>query len=298
MQVVATPADAPCATGITFCATVSPSAAVRFKVTITNAGKSNIAQLYLTSTFTAAPLSIAPSTGCNSTGLLVCSLGALKSGKSVTRTIVYRMPSGGGSVDFNFEANTTGVSGSDGGTSHGDTLKKSGHIGLDGSADYNGGFILDGSDLGTGSAGGQSTLLTPPDSNIGVTIREVSGTTSPCSSGTPIGQLVLLNVSDGTVYSSPFKTVLTIATSGLPDELTLGQVKLCHKYDDGTAKFLVKCNADAAPTNHVACFWPRWGGSAIVEHESHEAAGGDADDWTSLVIDMWDFQNGSIRGGF
>ena len=41
MQVVATPSDSACGTGIGFCATVSPSAAVRFVVTIKNSGKSN-----------------------------------------------------------------------------------------------------------------------------------------------------------------------------------------------------------------------------------------------------------------
>jgi hypothetical protein len=293
MQVVATPSDSACGTGIGFCATVSPSAAVRFVVTIKNSGKSNIAQLYLTSTNTTAPLSVTPSTGCNATGQLLCSLGALKAGASVTRTIIYRMPAGAGSLDFRFEANTTGVSGSDGGTSHGDTLKTSGHLVLDGSADYNGGFILDNSDLGTGGAGGQSTTLTPPDAGIGVTIREVSGTDNPCASGTPVGQLVLLNVSNGTVYSTPFKTVLTIATSGLPNGLALGQVKLCHKYDNGTATFLPTCASDAAPpTNGPACFWPKWGGPSSGDADN------DADDWTNLVIDMWDFQNGSIRGGF
>jgi len=208
------------------------------------------------------------------------------------------MPASGSALDFRFEVNTAGVSGSDGGTSHGDTLKKFGHFTLDASPDYVGGYILNSNDLFTGAVGGQSTKVTPPGAGIGVTIREVTGTTNPCGSGTPVGQLVILNVADGTVYNTPFKTVLTIATSGLPDELTLGQVKLCHKYDDGTSAFLPACATDAAPTNGHPCFFAKWGGPAVVEHESHEVAGGDADDWTSLIIDMWDFQNGSIRGGF
>jgi hypothetical protein len=297
MQVDATPHTTSCASGIDFCATVNPAAYVKFKVTITNAGKSNIAKLFLTDTITGTPVSIAPSTGCSSSGELLCSLGALGSGKSVTRTIIYKLPSSGSSFDFRFEVNTSGVSGSDGGTSHGDTLKKSGHFVLDGSADFVGGYILDGGDLTTGGGGGQNTKLTPPESGIGVTIREVSGTTNPCSSGTPIGQLVLLNVSDGTVYSTPFKTVLTIATTGLPDELELSQVKFCHQYDSGVAKFLVKCHSDASPgVGGAPCFWPKWVGPFHGDHEPHRVT--DADDWTSLVLDVWDFQNGSIRGGF
>ncbi|HYK94748.1 MAG TPA: hypothetical protein VE011_02625 [Candidatus Dormibacteraeota bacterium] len=296
MQVVATPADSPCASGIGFCATVSPSAAVRFVVTIKNNGKSNIAQLYLTSTIATAPLSVAPSTGCNASGQLLCSLGALNAGASVTRTIIYRMPAAAGTLDFQFEANTTGVSASDGGTSHGDSLRMAGHVVLDGSADYTGGFLLDTSNLVTGGAGGQSTTLTPPASNIGVTIREVSGTDNPCNAGTPIGQLVLLNVSNGTVYATPFKTVLTIATSGLPGEQEISTVKLCHKYDNGTASFLPRCATDVAPTNGIACFYPKFGGTAHPDQEPHGIA--DTDDWSQLIIDIWDFQNGSIRGGF
>lgn len=304
MTVSSTPDDPTCGAGITFCATVNPSAYMKFVVTVTNkpTSKSTISKLFLTSTYTATPYSVTPTTGCNATGELLCSLGALKPGQSATRTIIYQMPSGGSALDFNFEANTAGVSGSDGGTSHGDTLRKSGHIVLDGSADYVGGYLLTGDDLTTGGVGGQSTTLTPPVSGIGVTIREVSGSANPCNTGTPIGQLVQLNVADGTVFTTPFKTVLTIAASGLPDELTLSQVKLCHYYDSGSkngqAVELPLCAADAAPSNNVPCFWAKWGGPSVTEHESHEVAGGDADDWTSLVIDVWDVQNGSMRGGF
>jgi len=302
MTVTSTPDDpiSLCPAGIDFCATVNPSAYMKFVVTVSNSAtaKSTISKVFLTDTYAATPYSVSPMTGCNSTGELLCSLGALKPGQSATRTIIYQMPSSGTALDFQFEVNTAGVSGSDGGTSHGDTLKKFGHIVLDGSADYVGGYLLNSNDLFTGAVGGQSTKVTPPGAGIGVTIRELaaSDTTSPCGS-TPVGQLVVLNVADGAVYGTPFETVLTIATSGLPNELTLSQVKLCHKYDDGTAVFLQNCLTDAAPAS-TPCFWPKWGGPAVVEHESHEVAGGDADDWTSLIIDMWDFQNGSIRGGF
>jgi hypothetical protein len=301
MSVVATPADAPCGAGIDFCGTVNPSAYVRFVVTVTNAGKSTISKAFLTDTIAGAPLSVTPSTGCNSTGQLLCSLGALKPGTHATRTIIQQMPTGI-SLDFRFEVNTAGVSGSDGGTSHGDTLKENGHFVLDNGADFVGGYILTNGDLSTGGAGGQSTTLTPPSGGIGVTIREVNNSVNPCNNGTAIGQLVELNVADGTIFATPFKTVLNIASGGLPPELALSQVKLCHLYDsgpkNGTAEALPLCASDAAPTTVPACFWPKWGGPAVVEHESHEVAGGDADDWTSLIIDVWDVQNGNIRGGF
>jgi hypothetical protein len=304
MSIAATPHDSPCTTGIDFCATVNPSAYVKFVVTVANkqTSKSTISKVYLTDTYPATPFSVTPSTGCNASGELLCSLGALKPGASATREIIYQMPADAGVLDFHFEANTAGVSGSDGGTSHGDTLQKFGHIVLDGSTDYNGGYILTGGDLSTGADGGQSTTLTPPSANIGVTIRESTGNANPCSTGSVMGQLVDLNVADGTVYTTPFKTVLTVATSGLPSELVLSQVKLCHLYNsgpkNGTAELLPLCASDSAPTNDQECFFAKWGGPAIVEHEAHEAAGGDADDWTSLIIDIWDFQNGSIRGGF
>lgn len=278
---------------------VSPGAYAAYTVTIKNTGKSNIAKLFLTDTRPEHPYAVSPSTGCAATGQLLCSLGALGPGKSVKRTVVYATPSTGASFNVTFEANTSGVSGSDGGTSHGDTLRKSVSTALNGSADFAGGYIIDpGSDVSTGDGGQQKTTVTPPASGIGVTITE-SGSGNPCSVGTPIGQLTTLNVNDGATFSDPFKVVLKIPSAGnLPDELELGAIKLCHEYDNGHALLLPKCAADAAPASGgAACFWPKFSG--IVAHPDHESHGEqDADDYNWLILDIWDYQNGGIRGGF
>ena len=123
--------------------TVSPGSYAAFRVTITNAGKSNIAKIYLTDSRTETPFSVTPSTGCKSTGPLHCSLGALGSGKSVTRVVVYKTPATGTSFPVTFEANTSGVSFSDGGTSHGDALRTDASTAMNGTGNFAGGYVVD-----------------------------------------------------------------------------------------------------------------------------------------------------------
>lgn len=274
--------------------TVSPGAYAAYRVTITNAGKSNIAKISLTASRPEAPFSVTPSTGCKASGQLDCALGALGSGKSVTRVIVYKTPSTGTTFPVTFEANTSGVSFSDGGTSHGDALKKDASTALNGSGDFAGGYVVDaGSSFTTGAGDTQQTTVNAPKTGIGVTITE-GGDGNPCSIAHTIGQFTSLNVDGGNPVPL-FLTTMTIPTSGLPDELELGQVKLCHQYDNGSAVLLPSCNSDTAPSN-APCFFAKWGGAYHPDHEQHGEQ--DADDWTSLVLDMWDVQNGNARGGY
>lgn len=278
--------------------TVSPGAFAAFRVTITNSGKSNVAKIYLTDSRPETPFSVTPSTGCKATGQLNCALGALGSGKSVTRVVVYKTPATGTSFAFTFEANTSGVSFSDGGTSHGDALKKDASTAMDGTGNFAGGYVIDaGSSFTTGSGDTQQTTVNAPKTGIGVTISEgVTGNGNPCSTGHTIGQLTNLNVDDGNVLPF-FLTTITIPTSSIPnEELELSQVKLCHQYDGGAAVLLPQCAADVAPTSGPACFYPKFGGQYHPDHEFHGES--DADDWSLLILDMWDTQNGGLRGGY
>lgn len=273
---------------------VSPGSYAAYRVTITNGGKSNIAKIYLTDSRTETPFSVTPSTGCKASGQLNCSLGSLGSGKSVTRVIVYATPSTGTSFPVTFEANTSGVSFSDGGTSHGDALKTDVSTALNGSGNFAGGYVVDaGASFTTGGGDAQQTTVNAPKTGIGVTITE-GGDGNPCGTNT-IGQFTTLNVDDGNTLPI-FLTTMTIPTNTVPDELELSQVKLCHKYDSGAAVLLPRCAADVAPTNGVACFWPKFAGPYHPDHEHHGET--DADDWTWLVLDMWDVQNGNLRGGY
>lgn len=272
---------------------VAPGAYAAYRVTITNGGSSNIAKLFLTDTSGQAPFSVSPSTGCTASGPLSCSLGALHSGASVTRVIVYKTNPAASSFTDTFEANTSGATASDGGTSHGDTLRSTVSTPENGSANFAGGYVVDSSSFSTGSGDSQSTTVTPPTMGIGVTISETGGGTSQCGSGTPIGQLSTINVGDGGTFS-PFLMKLTIKASSLPDELELIQVKLCHQYDNGSHVFLLRCAADRAQAS--PCFYPRWGGAHHPDREKHGEQ--DADDWDLLILDVWDVNNGSLRGQF
>jgi hypothetical protein len=276
--------------------TVQPGKLAAFKVTVTM-GRSNIPKAFLTDSRLETPDMVIPDTGCAASGQLNCALGALKRGESATRTVVYKTPTSGTGFPVEFEVNTSGVSYSDGGTSHGDALL-SGVIStaLNSNANFAGGYVADaGESVETGSGDVQQTTVNPPTNGIGVTIVE-SGSGNPCGARHTIGQLAEINVADGTRYATPFLTTFRIPTSSVYDELELGDINLCHQYDSGTAAKLARCAADAAPTNGVACFWPKWEGPYHPDFEFHHET--DADDWTWLVIDIWDFENGGLRGGW
>jgi hypothetical protein len=281
---------------------VSTDGIAGYRVNLHNAGPSSIAALYLTTDISDKPVYILPSQGScqdKSLGKLNCELGAVKKNGDAWVTVAYDTSGASDTFSVIFLFSTTGNTASDGGTSHGDSkpLPASTQISTDSS--YAGGFVIDPNDPIT-TTSDQQTTVHPPKSGIVVTVAE-GGSGNPCATAHTIGQNVTLHIteSDGTqtISQTPFLTSLTIPTSGLPAELELSQVKLCHQYDNGTATPLPRCASDAAPTNGIACFWPKFTGAhATHDNEVHGVA--DADDWTSLVLDMWDFQNGSIRGGF
>jgi hypothetical protein len=272
--------------------TVSPGAYAAFQITIANGGSSNIAKLFLTSNRSDVPFAVSPSTGCTA-GPLSCSLGALGSGKSVTRTVVYKTSAAASSFDVTFQANTSGATSSDGGTSHGDTLTKSVSMPENGSGNFAGGYAVDSSSFSTGGGDSQQTTVVPPATGIGVTITE-SGGGNPCGSGTPIGQLSTINVGNGATFG-PFLMTLTIQASSLPDELELGQVKVCHLYDNGNHVYLPPCSLDTAQA--APCFFAKWGGAHHPDREEHRDQQ-DADDWGLLILDVFDVQNGGLHSAY
>lgn len=283
--------------------TVSPGSYALYRVTVTNGGSSNISQLFLTSDQAAVPFSATPSAGsCTANVALSCSLGALASGATDTILVVYKTPSNRSSLDIDFQFNTSGSTGSDQKhhkpTSHGDTLHDPVSTALDGSANFAGGYVVfGGTSFSTATGDIQQTTVNSPTTGIPVTITESTGTgTSECGSGSPIGQLVTLNVADGADTNGEFLTTLTIKTSAIDDEAVLSDVSFCHRYgDDAVGTLLTRCETDSAPASG-ACFFPKWSGT-VTEHgpEAHNDAD-DADNHLFLVIDVWDVQNGSLRG--
>lgn len=279
---------------------VSSGANTGYAVTITNNGPSNISALYLGTDIADSPVYVYPpsqgSCSAANVGSLTCSFGALKAGATVTLTVVYKTH-GSDPFAVTFLASTTGNTTTDKGhTSHGDTLPLASSTALSNDPNFAGGFVIDGSPITTGGGDDQQTTVTPVGTGFGVTITEGSDGTNPCGSGTPIGQPVVLNVNNGTTFSTPFLTTLTIPTSTLPHEKQLSDFRLCHQYDNSaTGVSLPKCASDAAPTNGIACFWPKWQGNVANDDPPNED---DADNHAFLVIDMFDYQNGTVRGTY
>jgi hypothetical protein len=199
---------------------VTPGANAGYLVTITNAGPSNISQLFLTND---------PSKGnptyvlndpnfpgaCSPVGVaLLCSFGALNAGQSVTVTIGFTT-SGTGSFDPVFEANTSGVSFTDPHRSHGDTLIDGTFTGtvLVTNKNFGGGFTVN----GNGSVGNNSQLngqnkqsekISHLPAGIAATVQDGSTTGFPCTSdgvvdcSKLIGEWSILSVNNGADFSA------------------------------------------------------------------------------------------------
>lgn len=289
--------------------TVSPGAAAGYRVVITNAGKSNIAKLALTDSRTEAPVSVTTSAGsCNSAGQLLCNLGALRSGASVTVTVAY-LTSGASPFSITFEANTSGVSFSDGGTSHGDALRQTATTTLNSNPNFKGGFTLDTSAIATDqSLSGtniQSTKIIPPTTGIGVSISDgPANTGTACSQvpQTPIGEWSSLDVAQGTTFGAPFPVTLHILTSSLPHGFTLASVKACHDLGGGVTETITAHCPTGTPT--AQCVSANLNHGTLAHCFYDEDSDHDADDYHCipasgyLEIVVWLLRNGGIRGGY
>jgi hypothetical protein len=287
--------------------TVSPGNFAFYHVTVTNNGTSNISQLFLADNVNFAAFSASPSAGsCVLSPVLSCTFGALNAGATDTVDVVYKTPSSGTAFAIDFQFNTSGSTFSDQkhgkkATSHGDNLDTPVSTVLDSSVDFAGGYVVfGGTSFSTATGDVQTTTVNSPATGIPVTVTESAGDgTSQCGgTDTPAGQLVTLDVAGGATFDSDFLTTITIKTSSLPDELVLSDVSLCHLYDDGTSALLPVCASDTAPAGQTACFWPKWSGT-VVEHgqEAHNDAD-DADNHVFLILDVFDFQNGGVRGQY
>ncbi len=121
---------------------VHPGDVAGYQISIHNRGPGNIAQLYLfAATNLDRPAYQDPLPGCNTTGRFYCALGQLKAGATVYVTVAYTTPPSGTSFSVDFEANTTGATTSDGGTSHGDVNPGTGTTSLIASNDFAGRFV-------------------------------------------------------------------------------------------------------------------------------------------------------------
>jgi len=257
-------------------AVVKQGAAAAWTVKITNTGKSNISLVTMTTDIKAStglqtPLYISdavwasqsgPVRPCGSppySGALSCNFGAMASRDpdvSVTLTIAFPTPSNGTSYSFNFLATGNGNTGSDGGTSHGDTLKGAASVGLHSSSDpdFTGGFSLPGGDtFGTGTT---LTASNPQSSSVkspqffGINLSEDltftdTGFDDPCSVNTCIGQWAHLKVGTGT--EGPIKITLLIRGNGIPGNIGADDIGFWHAGDGLMTNLTSLCTSDTTP---------------------------------------------------
>jgi uncharacterized protein DUF11 len=225
-----------------------------YRVTISNAGPSNISQLFLVTKTHASPAYVATSQGscaAPGSGPLKCTFGALKSKKSVTVTVAYTEPftDTDDPGDPVFQANSNGLTFSDGGTSHGDTLTDPNEKGtvISTDADFTGEYALSDLAISTNDAlsdtNRQSTSVKPPATNIVVTAEDGPSVSFNCKKicSKAFGEWSAVNVADGQTFSTFFPVTLLMRASDAPSNLS--QIKLAHVLDNGTTVQLNQCTS-------------------------------------------------------
>jgi hypothetical protein len=220
-------------------ATVTPGADAGFQFDIVNQGKSNISQLYLTTSDNAVPSYFSNSRGtvCQLSPTLFCAFGALNAGDSIHVLIAYTTPTLGSSFGIIFQINGTGVSFTDPHRSHGDTLSQPFTTALSADPNFAGGFqIKDGTTYTTNnvlskrndqsSAATSGALLVPVTIQDGLTTPP-DGATDPCATLHCIGDWTALQVGNGT--DGPVKVTLVLYGKSVPNGATVDNIGLWHQ---------------------------------------------------------------------
>jgi len=231
---------------------VGTGSPMAYRVTISNAGPSNISQLFLVTETKASPAYVATSQGtcaAPGSGPLACTLGALNAKKSVTVVVAYTAPftDTDDPGDPVFQGNSNGLTFSDGGTSHGDTLTDPNEKGTVISTDPNftGEYALSDLAISTNDAlsdsNRQSTSVQPPATNIVVTAEDGPSVSFSCKKicSKAFGEWSAINVADGQKFDTFFPVTLLMRASDAPNNLS--QIKLAHVLENGTTVQLNQC---------------------------------------------------------
>lgn len=244
-------------------------------ITVGNNGPSNINTLTMTvtpvSTPTAAPTyfsgltwNFGPHGSCTNTGPLgtgplTCDLGTVEAGQFITFTVAFLVPTGSsGTFDVDIAIQSgSGNTGSDGGSSRGDAKTVTATTAISSSANFDGGFSVDGDTYQTtgnlGRNNKQTTTLEVTDATIPVTVTD--GIASyPCTStdgqcSRLIGEWSVLDVNGG-VNTDLIKVTLMIWGGSVPGGVGVGDIYLLHA--DGSGGYTTvdaTCDSATAPTN-------------------------------------------------
>ncbi|HUG30302.1 MAG TPA: hypothetical protein VMQ65_07325 [Candidatus Limnocylindria bacterium] len=293
---------------------VSPGSDAGWFVTVSNSGPSNINDLNISITSEEAGalpsyisdlvLSSGGTEDCDTaTGALVCNVGTLVAGGTVTFTVAFHVPSTDtGIFDLNIGLFAgTGNTDSDGpGKSRGDKKTFTNSTPISSSPNFDGGFTVGDFTYQTNQNVGrrnlQATTIENVGGNIGVTIEDGITTGVDCSTTVQpacanlIGEWSEINVDDGSEFGTPFRVTLLVHGSSVPGGTSADDIVLVHVLDP---------DGDNDPSNDV---------EIIGDTEDERCAS--ADDSASArcvfvtksgnlyTIVAWLFKNGNLRGGF
>jgi hypothetical protein len=218
---------------------VTPGADAGYSFSIVNTGKSNISQLFLTTSVNAVPTYFHNSrnTVCQLSPTLFCDFGALTAGAQIDVVVAYATPATGAATYApTFQVNGTGVSFTDQNHSHGDTLSTTITTTLNANGNFAGGFqIADGTTYTNnnslskkndqGSSATSSQLLVPVTIEDGLTTFPGTGT-DPCGTLRCIGDWTDLHVGNGSV--GPVKVTLVLYGPSVPGQATVDNIGLWH----------------------------------------------------------------------
>ena len=308
---------------------VAPNNSAGFVVTITNGGRSNISALYLDVDPNALPPNgatptyVGPITYSNpangvgdchdpSEGALFCDFGNLVAGQSVTVTVAFQMPASGSSY-FDFRALGNGNTPSDGGTSHGDTLKArisinggnskppvapAATVTLNASKNFAGGFSADttpvANDPNLGPKNIQSGKIVPPDGGIAVTLEDGLGdSTYTCTDLGLVcthrfGEWARLNVGGGASFpTTGIHVTIIVLGNKVPSGATLDSIKLIHVPDVGSP-YVISNRCDDTTNGGLDGTVPH-----VLADECILVTVG-----KNITIDAWLLNNGGNRGAY
>lgn len=220
--------------------TVSAGNNAGWQIAFHNDGPSTISQLYF---FTVGgpyePVYAKSSQGtCSSSGQLMCTLGQVKKGDSVTIVVAFHVP-----VDtletYQVQGvfNTSGLGSGGGDNSHGDELPVTLETNVgDGGGDFAGSFVVTAGTpvANSGPFNGQGTTVYSPAAGIAVTVEDGPGVqTVPCPDGyTCVGETSEIHVGDGSTKYGLFHFVIQIDKQQFSD-VNSPNLGVIHVFDDG-----------------------------------------------------------------
>lgn len=240
--------------------TVSPGARVQFRIWARNDDTSTVSQFFLTETFGRTIYSASWSrndgtTGnCPATTPLTCSFGQLKPEQSIDAVIVLQTTGSVSPMPVNFVWSTVGIG-------HGDSFPVTDSVGLNGTDDFSGRFLVSGDSLTVGDVdvvgigNKQSTVVYSPATGIGVSVQDGSGPGSPSSACVPVtkcfGETSDLHVGNGLSQYGQFKVVVNVHSSVIPKGVNANNLKVYH---DGIQITTICADVPVADCYSVAKF--------------------------------------------